>query len=220
MKKILMLLFFCTQMAFSQDWVNNLFQESWILSIGLNNSDEVYFTDLTSNSQNNLYLRRFDTGGFYVDNYSNNSLMVFDSDKNKYQIIFDESFSKFQRVPSQIPISYERISLLTANRYEGDWLIGTPPINVEIRKMENKDWEFILFFPGDPLTIIRRGYYPFYEHKTGVYRSSGIYPDSYIELSFEEETDSIKLTPLFENPDFPPEIFDPVRIWKYEKENN
>ena len=187
----------------------------WYLSIGLNRQDPVGISHLTERGRRGLYLRRFEAGGFWVDILpASGEIVGLREDTWYYSMEFSDDFGTLFRY-GRFPMRYDRRNqdYSATQPYAGEWVVEGRQMRVDIRPLEEEHWEFLLIFPGDPLSGIRRGTYPFYRAAPGVFRSSQVYADSHLELTYEAESGSIKLTPLFSIPNIPPELLDPIRLW-------
>lgn len=187
----------------------------WYISIGLNRQDPVVISQLTERARHGLYLRRFESGGFWVDILpASGEIVVLREDAWFYRMEFSDDFGTLRRY-GRFPMRYQRRNdeFPATHPYAGEWIVEGREMRVDIRPLEEQHWEFLLIFPGDPLSGIRRGTYPFYRAAPGVFRSSQVYSDSHLELTYEAASGSIKVTPLFTIPHLPVELLDPIRLW-------
>ncbi len=187
----------------------------WYISIGINRRDPVVISHLTERGRRGLYLRRFEEGGFWVDILpESGEIVVLREDTWFYPMEFSEDFGTLFRY-GRHPMRYDRRNdeYSETQPYAGQWVVDGREMRVDIRPLEAQHWEFLLIFPGDPLSGIRRGTYPFYRVAAGIFRSSQVYSDSQLELTYEAESGSIKLTPMFSLPHLPAELLDPIRLW-------
>ncbi|MFW5695552.1 MAG: hypothetical protein ACOCYB_10315, partial [Alkalispirochaeta sp.] len=198
----------------------------WYLSIGRSQCQAVVISPLTDRGRRGLYARRFEEGGIWIDLMpAPGQLLVLREDVWIFPIEFSDDRETLHRY-GDFPMHYRRRPAHEERRedndgrrgdesdpYAGEWEVDGRSMRVAVRPLEAHDWEFLVHFPGDPLSGIRRGTYPFYRAEPGVYRSSRVYSDSYIELTYEEASETIKLTPQFSLSDMPAELTDPVRLW-------
>jgi len=202
---------------------HDLLSGTWFISIGIDRKDSVFFSRFPADAPGKFYLRRFAYPSFYLDRREGNSLTICLHPKVKTtRLKFDPSGSFFERDLGPVTVRYTRVGggapapvdSPNGDPYAGDWTTASPPIGVSIRPIEDSRWVLVMYFPGDPDCAIPRGYYPLYEAADGVYRSSPVFPDSGVELTYDPRLDTLVLKPLFHSKELPQELYDPVRIWR------
>lgn len=199
--------------AGAEELMDTLREHEWHISLGVDRRDPVPIVFLTDRGRRGLYLRRFTDGGFWVDILPEpGQLVVLRESAWFYGIEIAPDGATMDRLTG-FPLHYRRRDATGGRGYTGVWEVAEHEITLEVRPLEAERWEFLLHFPGDPLSGLRRGTYPFYRAAPGVYRSSQVYSDSAVELTYERATDSIKLTPQFALDDLPAELCDPLRLW-------
>jgi len=217
------LIFACVASSLQALDVHDLLSGTWFISIGLDRKDSVFFSRFPADAPGKFYLRRFAYPSFYLDRREGDSLTIYLHPKAKTtRLKFEPPGSYFERDLGPVTVRYTRVGggdpaladSPNADPYVGEWTTASPPVGVSIRPIEASRWLLVMYFPGDPDCAIPRGYYPLYEAADGVYRSSAVFPDSGVELSYDPKLDTLMLRPLFHSEEFPQELYDPVRIWK------
>jgi hypothetical protein len=197
--------------------VADLSDGAWFISLSPGAHDELRFLAVDAADADRLYLRRFATPSFYVDSISGGDLKVLLwPEAKRRSLSFAPGGSSFTRETSPIKVEYRRTTAPrgAAAPYEGDWEVGSPAMTVSMRACEGRAWKVVMYFPGDPSSAIPMGYYPLAPAGDGIYRSSASFPDSYIELEYDQASDSLVIRPMFKERPLAAELYDPVRAWR------
>jgi hypothetical protein len=195
----------------------DLLAGTWSISPGYEAASALRFFPIDGRDSGQLYLRRFSTPSFYLDALAGEELKVLLWPEAKSRTLsFSADGSSFLRETSPAKLEYRRVQPLSgASPYEGDWTIGALGMEASIRACEKRVWSLVMYFPGSPESAIPLGYYPLVALGDGRYRSSGAFPDSLIELSYDEASGALLIRPLFKaRPLATADLYDPVRAWR------
>jgi hypothetical protein len=194
---------------------------NWFISLRPGAQDRLRFFELDAADSSRLYIRRFATPSFYVDAYSGRELKVLLWPEVKRRVLdLAPGASSFVRETTPFKLEYKRVKGSgeavrgSGSPYEGEWEIGDPPMTVSARACEKRAWTLVMYFPGDPLSAIPMGYYPLFPVGDGTYRSSDDFPDSLIELEYDQASSSLVIRPLFKAMPLAADLSDPVRAWR------
>lgn len=194
-----------------------LIDGNWFISLRPGAQDRLRFFALAEADAGRLFLRRFATPSFYLDAYSGSELKVLLwPEAKKRRLLLAPGATSFVREEGPYRLEYRRIPGTAAGSapYEGEWAIGEPPMTASIRSCEKRGWNLVMYFPGDPLSIIPMGYYPLFPSGDGGYRSSSAFADSLIELEYDQASGALILRPLFKDRPLAADLYDPVRAWR------
>jgi hypothetical protein len=205
-----------------------LTSSSWFMSLGPGDRDQLRFFTLDGAASSALYLRRFMTPSYYLDALAGTQLKVLLWPEPKLRTLaFSPDGNSIIRETSPASLEYRRAAASRGSSagsaaaknvspYEGDWEIGIGEnaMTVSIRACEKKEWDMVMYFPGDPDSAIPMGYYPLFSLGDGTWRSSSAFADSLIELEYDQDSDSLVIRPMYKERPLAADLYDPVHAWR------